>query len=175
MSRNRNGQMFASDLVASVIVFFFIVNLSLIIWNMAYENKTKFNEVRQLRERVVRTADILVRTPGYPQDWDETSVELAGFVTEDHVLDNEKLRSFNDTSYADQKDAIRSTPNEFYLTVRSDGSIITLSEPSEPDMDLEFGEEQDASTTTAVTSKRSVLLNTSNQLERATLKLVFWR
>lgn len=175
MLHNRNGQMFASDLIASIVVFFFIANLSLIIWNLAYETETRFNEERQIRERVVRSSDLLVRTPGYPQNWTEDTVKLAGFATEDHLLSNEKLRAFNDTAYTTQRDALRSRAYQFYLTVTVDGTIATLQEPGKPDLDLEFGNASLDAAETAAVNKRSVLVNTSNRIERGTLKLVFWR
>lgn len=175
MSRSHNGQMFASDLVASVVVFFFIVNLSLIIWNLAYKSETQFSEERQLQERVVRTSDLLVRTPGYPQNWTDDTVKLAGFATQDHVLSNEKLRAFNNTSYRTQREVLRSRAHQYYLTVTVDGTIVTIQDASKPDLQLEFGNGSLAIGETAAVNKRSVLVNTSNRIERGTLKLVFWR
>ncbi len=174
MLHSRNGQMFSSDLVASVVIFFFIVNLSLIIWNIAYENQTAFDDERQLRERVVRSTDILVRTPGYPQDWDESTVKLAGFATEDHVLDNEKLRAFNDTAYPTQQEIVRAGEYQYYLNISVDGSTAVLQEPGEPDLPLVFGNTSSVDADTAVVNRRSILVNSSNGFERGSLMLVFW-
>lgn len=175
MFHSRNGQMFASDLVASVVVFFFIVNFSLLIWNLAYDTKTAFSEERQLRERVVRTSDLLVRTPGYPQNWTEDTVKLAGFATQDHVLSTDKLRSFNDTADDTQRRALRAQGNQYHLTVTVGGSVAVLQESGKPDLPLEFGNASVAMAESAAVNKRSVLVNTSGTIERGTLKLVFWR
>jgi hypothetical protein len=118
--------MFATDLVVSVIVFVFIVNLSLIIWNTAYESETRFNEEHQLRERVVRTSDLLVRSPGYPQDWTANTVKLAGFAERNHRIGTAKLREFNRLRYSQQRKVIRAVDRQFYLRATVDGRPVDL-------------------------------------------------
>lgn len=173
--RPRRGQMFTSDLAVSIFIFFVIVNIALLTWNTVYANKMLFDEERELRERVVRVSDFLVRTPGYPANWTNETVQVIGLVTEDHILDNTKLRELNDTPYRNQSSVLRATPHDFYLTVRNDTGVMVLSEPGEPDLRLEYGRPPNESADTVAVNERSVLVNSSNRLQRRTIRLAFWR
>lgn len=118
--------MFTSDLAASAFVFLLIVNISLLTWNLAYSNQTAFNEERDLRERVVRVSDLLVRTPGYPSNWTAETVDVIGLVSIDHVLDNRKLLQFRNMSYTMQRDLLRADSNDVYVQVRENEETATI-------------------------------------------------
>ncbi|MDY6766188.1 MAG: hypothetical protein SVW77_02365 [Candidatus Nanohaloarchaea archaeon] len=176
MCRSRNGQIFTIDMVASILVFMLIVNLSLITWNLAQRNSVMFNEDRALRDRAERIADLLVRGPGVPENWTADTVELVGLADPDHVLSNEKLDEFDALSYQEQTDLLRTRGSDVHLNVSTNGSTVEVDTDSGT-LTAAFGTPAAADAETVAVSERRVLVNTSNTegYEDAVLELVLWR
>ncbi len=128
MSHGRDGQVFTLDMIASVLVFVLILNLSFMTWNVAERNSVGLNEEKVVRGQVARVADLLVRTPGHPENWTAETVEIVGFTEPDHFIRDGKLDAFGDLSYTEQRDELRATPREFHLRVTrgtgSEGEVI---------------------------------------------------
>ncbi|MDY6788711.1 MAG: hypothetical protein SVV03_01985, partial [Candidatus Nanohaloarchaea archaeon] len=120
--------MFTTDLIASSIIFLVIVNISLLAWNTSYENRTALNQDRVVKNRVVRVTDLLIRSPGHPDDWTSSNVDIIGLAKKgkDHFLDNGKAVELKDMKYSDQRDAIRADNNDFYLKITSKGDIAEI-------------------------------------------------
>lgn len=125
-SRSRDGQLFTTDLVISSAIFLLMVNIALLTWNVAYQNKTFMTEERGMRNDVVRATDLLVRTEGYPSNWTDETVEIAGFSNRDHLIDNQKLKEFHQMDYASQREAVRATENDFSIEITVDGEPVTV-------------------------------------------------
>lgn len=176
MSHSRNGQIFTMDIIASLLIFMLILNLSLMTWNVVERNSVMFNEERELRDRVNRVGDLLVRTPGHPEDWDAGTVEIIGFTSPDHVLDGEKLDEFDSLSYTDQKELMRTRQSDFHLNVSSNGTTVSVDTGS-GDLELVYGLAPADDAETVAVDRRRVLVNASGTpgLNRSTLELVFWR
>lgn len=169
--------MFSADMLASWIVFFLIINLALITWNVSYENRTRLIEERTMRDQVVRSTDLLVRTGGYPEGWNASTVRVAGFAPLDHQLNVSHLQSFADLSYQEQQEMARTQGNGFRLTVEQDGRLVNVTNSSGGNLTLAYGLEPGSDAGTVTVNRRSVLVNASpsQTLEQATLNLVFWR
>ncbi len=176
MCRSRSGQLFTMDMVASILVFVLIVNLSLMTWNLAQRNSVMFNEDRALRDRAERVADLIVRGPGVPEDWTADTVELVGLAEPDHVLSNEKLDEFDTLSYQEQSDLLRTRGSDFHLNVSSNGSTVEVDTDSGT-LTAVFGAAAGEDAETVAVSERRVLVNTSNSdgYDNAVLELVVWR
>lgn len=129
-SRSRAGQLFSTDLVGSLIVFFAIINLSMLIWQTAYTNETRFTAEKAVQEQVIRTTDFLVRTQGYPANWTAETVEIAGLADPHHALDNQKLSEFAALPYTRKKEAMRLSSSEFHLIVTVNNTTATVAQHS---------------------------------------------
>lgn len=129
-SHSRSGQIFTTDLVISTLIFFVIVNLSLITWNITQANTVMFNDERDLQNRVTRVADLVVRSPGYPTDWNTSSIQVIGFTARDHEIDNRKLAAFHQLPYTQQVHLMRTDHTNFSLTFSSDGHTVNISHPT---------------------------------------------
>lgn len=169
--------MFTADMLASWMVFFLIINLALITWNVSYENRTRLIEEQTMRDQVVRSTDLMIRTGGYPEGWNASTVRLAGFAPLDHRLNVSLLQSFADLSYEEQRDAARTQGSGFRLTVERDGTPVNVTNSSGMNLTLAYGLEPGPDAGTVTVNRRSVLVNASpsHKLDRATLELVFWR
>lgn len=177
MLRSREGQMFTADMMASWVVFFLILNLALITWNVSYENRTRLIEERTMRDQVVRATDLLVRTGGYPEGWNASTVRVAGFAPRDHLLNATLLQSFADLPYTEQQTVARTQGREYRLTVTRKGGLVNVTNSSGQNLTLAYGLEPAVDAETVVVNRRSVLVNASPtpKLNQATLNLVFWQ
>ncbi|MCJ7478573.1 MAG: hypothetical protein MUP63_00145 [Candidatus Nanohaloarchaeota archaeon QJJ-7] len=176
MSRSRKGQMFTVDMIASVLIFILIVNLSMMTWNIAQRNSVMFNEERSLRDRAAQISDILIRTPGHPEDWNADNVEIIGLTAPDHVLSREKLEEFDSLSYSEQSKLLRIRQNDFQLEISKEGQLVNVSSDG-GNLTLSFGQPPSESSGTVVVDERRVLVNESEKrgYSPAILRTVLWR
>ncbi|MFB6294742.1 MAG: hypothetical protein ABEI97_03205 [Candidatus Nanohaloarchaea archaeon] len=176
MYRGRSGQLFTMDMVASLLVFVLIANLSLITWNLAQRNAVMLNEDRALRDRAGRIADLLVRGPGYPSDWTASTVQVVGLTRPDHVISPEKMAEFDALTYQEQKELLRTRASDFFLNVSRNGSTATV-DTDTGELALSFGTPAAADAETVAVAERQVLVNATQTqgYSPAVLELVLWR
>ncbi|MFB6294173.1 MAG: hypothetical protein ABEI97_00275 [Candidatus Nanohaloarchaea archaeon] len=176
LSRSRSGQIFTVDMIASILVFILIVNLSLITWNLAERNSLMFNDERALRDRAGRVSDLLVRGPGHPENWTAETVEVVGLTDPDHVIDPGKMDAFDALSYQEQQELLRTRQADVHLAVERNGTPVNVTVGGS-NLTLSFGQTPADDADTVVASQRRVLVNTSAQTRyrSAVLELVLWR
>lgn len=112
----RKGQIFTSDFSASIFIFFIIVSVAFMSWNMAVNKVNEFDDYGLMQEKSQHVSDILIRTPGYPLDWNSTSVGIIGLSTQDqHVLDPHKLSELKLMDYDSMKSGLGISRYDFSL------------------------------------------------------------
>lgn len=163
-----DGQAFMPDFMGSLLVFSIVLSLFLFSWNSVQANQQKFGAEDEIRQDAYYTTTFLVSTPGYPADWNKSTVDIVGFSNQsDNVMSEEKLREFRDISYERQKDLLKVA--NFHLIFRNQTGILELNSE-----DLEFGQKPgDADTIVPVT--RNVLVNRSGTKVSAEMRYVVWR
>lgn len=156
------------DFMGSLIVFGIVLSIFLFSWNSVQANQDQFDVEQEMRQDARYTTTFLVSTPGYPEDWNNSTVEIPGFAgSSDNVLSGEKLREFRNVSYESQKSLLGA--ENFRLVFRNQTDVMQLDS-----RDLDYGEKPvDASTVVPVT--RNVLVNRSGALEDAEMRYVVWR
>lgn len=123
----RAGQMFTSDLVASMVIFLTVLNLGFFAIQQSVTGQSQFNEQKRMSQQAYQTGDLLVRTPGYPADWNRSTVRIVGLASEDQVLNNTKLselRLIDD--YTAQREALGVLPSEIVINVSRNGSTVEV-------------------------------------------------
>ncbi|MFB6145145.1 MAG: hypothetical protein ABEJ99_01420 [Candidatus Nanohaloarchaea archaeon] len=161
------GQAFMPDFLGSMIVFSVIITLFLYSWNSVSANQQGFDPQDQLRQSAYYTATFLVSTPGYPGDWNNTTVEIPGFADPDNVLQPGKLRSFRSLNYSRQR-LLLEAPN-FDLNFTKDNKTVMLD--GKP---LQFGKAPSNPDTVAVI-RRNVLINKTGSLQDAEMVYLVWQ
>jgi hypothetical protein len=162
------GQTFMPDFMASILIFGIILTIFLSSWNSVISSQTDDVSMESESVQASHTTSFLVTTPGYPSNWQKSSVdvEIAGFANPDHMLQESKLEEFRDLSYSEQKKLLQA--EDYYMTVRNESGIIEMNGAP-----LEFGTDySDAAKVVPV--KRSVQLNASNKIQEAQLVYVVW-
>ena len=138
-------------------------------WNTVVSNQNIFSQEEEMRRQASQTTAFLVSTPGFPEDWenDSVDVEIPGFADPDQVLQGEKLEEFGELSYDTQRSLLKA--ENFNLSVRNESGVIGLSwgEPS-------YGRSYEGAET-IISFRRNVRVNSSNGMKSAELKYVVWR
>ncbi|MBU1197067.1 hypothetical protein KJ765_00995 [Candidatus Micrarchaeota archaeon] len=86
--------MFSSDFAIGLLVFLVVLALILPLWdNIRFHTVESANQ-RMIHSRALAVSDMLVRSPGSPSDWNETSVQSAGLANTEHLLNVTKVLLF---------------------------------------------------------------------------------
>lgn len=169
----RKGQALASDFTISIALFLFLIVGCAIVWNTTAGKYARFRDNQFMQEKIFSVSDTLVRTPGYPPEWNGANVKLIGLSEgESHMLNKSKLLEFKNVDYSTAKNMWGLGGYEYYAKFTdSDGDLISLDGSA-----LEYGNSSFLSgKKDLVPLKRLVLINESGNITRAALTFVIWR
>lgn len=93
------GQLFSSDMVASVFLFSIAVSTVLFAWNSVIDNSVNDMQRKDMEITATRILDILVKSPGYPIDWEKSNASVIGLANYDRTIDANKLNTFINMDY----------------------------------------------------------------------------
>lgn len=168
--RMRKAQVFAPDLVTSLVIFSAMLGLSLVIWNAAYSSKLGLEEHEVMKKKLDFISESLLRTSGYPQNWTQSTVQYLGIAGSGHVIDPELALRLKEIEY-DKLRRMLGLGHELYMAIEKEGMPINYSGAP-----LEYGlnyEGRDYSM--LMHASRLCLFNRSGDLERANFRMVIWR
>ena len=167
--RKNKGQTFMPDYLAGLLVFGVVVAIFLSSWNTIISNQTEFSSEEALRPQAIYSSTFLVSTEGYPQNWEEDSVEVTilGFAEDDHVLDQDKLREFRSFSYRKQSSLLQAP--QYQMKVYNDTKNFELD-----GSELVFGQDY-SDAEIIVPIERNIIYNKSGDIRNGKLRLVVWR
>lgn len=169
----RKGQIIASDFLASIAIFTIILLACMSLWNIVEAKYDMFGENELMERKAYFITDMLLKTQGYPADWNSGNVELIGISSEKpHVLDESKLIGLNATDYDTVKSIWGITDYEFYMKfVNSSGGTQKTGGGA---INLEYGKAP-SSQRDLVAVKRLGLINYSGSFERTNMVFMIWR
>jgi hypothetical protein len=123
----RRGQVVGFDLMIAVAIFMLISIFLVFTWveyNHKIDQRVEYNDMIATG---LQTTNILVKSPGYPWNWNTTDVEFIGLVDEDRQISQAKLDQFLNMSYADLRNKLKTGPYDFYFNLeKTDGENVTL-------------------------------------------------
>ena len=156
------------DFMGSIIVFSAVITIFLFSWNSVVSNQSEFDLEDQMRQDAYYTTTFMVSTQGYPEDWNNSTVDIPGFATEsDNILSSEKLLEFKNINYQRQKSLLGA--RNFNLNFRNDSGIIEIDSKQ-----LTYGEKP-VNASTAIPLTRNVLIETDGKSVDAEMSYVVWR
>lgn len=159
---SRRGQLFTSDFAISAFVFVILLNIGVFTYNMAYEQQDRFGPQDRMQQAASQAASLLVRTPGYPDNWTAGDVDIIGLAEPDHVVQDAKVQELQSLSYGE---LLRGTGTEaFQVHVNITAGSYNETAGNVP-----------VNATDIVTARRSVLVNATNVFQRGTLTVTVWR
>jgi hypothetical protein len=118
------AQAWSFDFMASITVFFFMVAVLLFTWQYVTYQNDELALINNMENSAITISETLIRTQGYPQEWNDTNVQIIGLAVEENVLDETKLVSFVLMDYNYSKFLLGITGLEYYFRVKQlNGSI----------------------------------------------------
>lgn len=161
------------DFLASLLIFGTVVGVFFASYQGIVANQAEFQSEKKIRNNAIYATTFLVSTPGYPDNWEEESVDvqIAGLAKGDNVIDRKKFMEFKNLSYERQRQLVDAT--DFYLELRNDTSRINIS-GTEYWTGKNFTEAAEEPAT-IVPITRSVILESSKGPREATLRYISWR
>jgi hypothetical protein len=93
-------------------------------YNLRFDERLEYEDMVTL---ALQISNGLVRTPGYPVNWNSTNVKIIGLAKEDRVLSTEKLSNFVSLTSNQMKTALNIPLYNFYFALLSlNSSTINL-------------------------------------------------
>lgn len=155
--KTRKGVAFSTDMAIAIFIFLALFISITIAWNSVLDSSSRNTQRKDTEMLLLRIADELVRSGGYPQNWEEnpSNAITIGLAESDRILDSEKIQAFLDMDYETAKDILKTGGYDFQLRLVNNGSV----KGPAPDSDNIFF------------MRRMVLYNETNE----TLELYLWR
>ncbi len=114
----KKAQLWSLDMALSFLIFFSAMMSVMFAWNYISADTVQSQELREMQLKSMTLSDSLIRTPGIPSDWNESTVQVIGIAYDDNTLDEEKVDEFVNMSYIKAKSLLDIWPYEFYFEVK---------------------------------------------------------
>lgn len=108
------GQVFSSDMMASVFLFLIVASIVLFAWNSIIDNSVNDMQRKDMEITATRILDILVKTPGVPLDWELNDASVIGLANFDRTIDTAKLSALINMDYNKTRNIFGTPYNYFF-------------------------------------------------------------
>jgi len=121
------AQIWSADFVVSAVIFFTVLFLVMFVWNYANIQGAETLQLKDIESKALTVSDALIRAPGLPFDWNETTVRVIGLAAEENVINKTKALRFVNLTYI-QSRALLTGRYEFYFELTHvNGTVINES------------------------------------------------
>lgn len=163
MSLKAKGQIFTTDMVLSLSVFFLIALISVSTLNMVWENQNRFNRADYMEQKAFQISDLMVRSSGYPEGWNETNVRIVGLSKPSHMIQYSLVSRFENVSESKLQEIWNLEEDTNYFINITAGNFTWTK-----------GNYWSGNANYIVPKTRPVILNKSGSFKRGKLKFVLW-
>ncbi|MBW6451691.1 MAG: hypothetical protein K0B02_03085 [DPANN group archaeon] len=161
----KKGQLFTQDFILSLLIFLMIVSLSISIWDNITEKTRNIDTVTYMQQKAFYITDILIKTKGYPENWNSTTVELIGLSTgKNHMIGIEKINMLDNISYDDIIEMWDINSFGFNMTFWNSTEIITS-----------YGKITPYNATIVLPFTRIINIAYENYTDKGLFKFIFWK
>lgn len=164
---NKESQLFSIDVGITFLVFVGFIVIFVNLWNQNVRQLDESLLKQNLQEKISFYSDYLVRTKGYPEDWNASNVLLIGFAgDEENILLISKIEKFMTLNYTFARSKMNLNGKEFYLKIIDVINNKTL---------YSYGNLSYQSATNLIQVTRFCLVNDSTKLIPSKLLLGVWQ
>ncbi len=124
----RKGQVAIIDLFIAIAVFIILITITTLTWDLYNIRLDIRIDYDDMMIRAFQISDSLVKSSGYPGDWEKTSnPSIIGLAEADRVLSKDKVSKFTSLNYNNVKDKMKINLYDYYFLIRNAGGdpIIT--------------------------------------------------
>ena len=162
------GQIISVDLIVSITIFVSIFAIALLVSNRAIDQLKTSYEISLMSKRIQRISDVLVRTTGLPEDWNETNVISVGLAETENVLNYTKILRLKNMDDNKIRALLGLEEYNFFLNFTNitrgffpEGSIFLGMKPTNAKI--------------VIPIERFVLIDFGNRREMGIMEFVLWR
>jgi len=129
--RGFKGQLGSADALVANIIFALLLTFFVIFWYVTIANMENVTTKNEFEKSAVMITDILLKSPGVPQDWEENppaaeTIGLAIAADDQNVLSRRKVENFTAMDYNTTKGilGLDETTEYYFLLEDLGGNII---------------------------------------------------
>lgn len=119
------GQIWSIDFAASLTIFVLVLSSLFMVWNFLSVQAQEQKALEKIELLALEVSDSILRTPGIPEDWNSSNVDIIGLSYSDHIIDPSKLINLNSTPY-DQARLLMTMGYDFYLKIEDLNGTVYL-------------------------------------------------
>jgi uncharacterized protein (UPF0333 family) len=92
--KKMRGQIWSLDFAISLFVFLLVLIPIFFVWAYINTQSQQQKVLEEMEHLALSISDMLIRTKGIPEDWNETNVKVIGLADEENVLSVTKVSYF---------------------------------------------------------------------------------
>ncbi|MEM0359871.1 MAG: hypothetical protein QXK06_00860 [Candidatus Diapherotrites archaeon] len=121
------------DFLIGIMVFLLAFTILNTIWTINYRNATGTIATTEMEAKSLQALNALLKTKGYPENWNPSNVEIIGLCSKKNTIDETKLAAFLALDYQTAKTKMKLEGYDFYFEFKSQGLTTTLGVPPTPE------------------------------------------
>jgi hypothetical protein len=122
----QRGQVSAYDIFAAVFLFMLAFITLRGIWLNSIESAERAQALIEMKMKTMQAIDSLLKTTGYPNNWDGGNVELIGLAQKENVLSRKKMLQFAALDYGSARELLQLGNYDFRFELHAKNSADDL-------------------------------------------------
>lgn len=123
------AQLWSLDFILSIIIFSLILLSILFIWNYTNAEISERLEFKKMKTLALFISDILIRSTGIPENWEENNVKVIGLAENENILNKTKVLRFINMDYNTSKRVLGIQLYDYYFKLEDlNKSIIYINQ-----------------------------------------------
>lgn len=125
MLKDKKAQIFTTDFFIAFFIFSILIIVAMVSWNNYYIKITEINDYDIMMNKAFQISDVLVKSQGYPLEWDSENVQIIGLASEDRELSLDKVNLFANLPLNKSKNIFKTQDSKFHFSIKNfDGEIL---------------------------------------------------
>ena len=116
---DKRGQISTYDIVVALFIFVLVFATMRGIWISNVQKAETEQEYNIMKLKAMQAIESMVKTKGYPKNWDGSNVELLGLARKQNVLSESKVMQFAAMDYSTAKDLLLIANYDFNFSLHS--------------------------------------------------------
>ncbi|MBI2597936.1 MAG: hypothetical protein HYW50_01940 [Candidatus Diapherotrites archaeon] len=125
MKISETGQTVLLDFMLAFFIFAIAFAFLAVFWSNGLEEKIQESRQNEMNLKASIAAEILVKSNGNPQNWEEIDISEAQFIgiaSRENSVEEEKLNEFTNLDYGTAKTLLNIQEYDFFFELEGDGS-----------------------------------------------------
>jgi len=166
----KKAQAVSLDFYASLFIFIIILALGITMWHNSVQNTSWNIKIQEMDNYANKIADSLIRSQGYPPNWDNNTVELLGLVETSHILDYQKALEMKNISADKMESLFGYISYNLYIEINNISDMPVVVD----NINLTWGAYNQSIANSITKAKRFAILHNKDKFERVSVNVFIW-